>query len=296
MLRSKCAIAISCKDGAYYHDWSLDDEYRTADEVVKEDKEEIFAMYKELQDMEGEEKQEVLQELGCGDVPATPEQYIFLLKPLIDAEQMKAGVFKYKSSAPDIEGQNEDPGVGLNTGTCLRCKKPKGAHIAKGGLTSVNFLDNRIGIEMAQAFATLLKKHPTLKSLCGNNGNETELDMRSKEMGTEGATMLRAEMTNNTALSSLHVGLNNIPGLEMKGLYALAARQDSIKTLCEIPFEQQALVELDVQGKGLGFEGALVVAEYLPHNMILSSLNLSDNYLCAKGASVIADAMKVLPF
>jgi hypothetical protein len=43
--------------------------------------------------------------------------------------------------------------------------------------------------------------------------------MRSKEMGTEGgATMLRAEMTNNTALSSLHVGLNNIPGLEMKGL------------------------------------------------------------------------------
>jgi hypothetical protein len=133
MLRSKCAIAISCKDGAYYHDWSLDDEYRTADEVVKEDKEEIFAMYKELQDMEGEEKQEVLQELGCGDVPATPEQYIFLLKPLIDAEQMKAGVFKYKSSAPDIEGQNEDPGVGLNTGTCLRCKKPKGAHIAKGG-------------------------------------------------------------------------------------------------------------------------------------------------------------------
>jgi hypothetical protein len=46
-----------------------------------------------------------------------------------------------------------------------------------GALLSVNLLKNDIGIDQAQALASILKGHPALKSLCGNKGNATELDM-----------------------------------------------------------------------------------------------------------------------
>ena len=50
--------------------------------------------------------------------------------------------------------------------------------LAKGALASVNILNNNIGAEHAQKLVAILKEHATLKSLCGNKGNETELDMR----------------------------------------------------------------------------------------------------------------------
>jgi hypothetical protein len=48
---------------------------------------------------------------------------------------------------------------------------------------SVNLLQNTIGID--QALASILKEHPTLKSLCGNSGEETELDMSNKQIEAE---------------------------------------------------------------------------------------------------------------
>jgi hypothetical protein len=39
-----------------------------------------------------------------------------------------------------------------------------------GAMLSVNLLQNRIGVDQAKALASILKEHPTLKSLCGNSG------------------------------------------------------------------------------------------------------------------------------
>ena len=50
---------------------------------------------------------------------------------------------------------------------------------------SVSLLNNGISAEQAQNLAVVLKEHTTLKSLCGNMGNEAELDMSGKGMGTE---------------------------------------------------------------------------------------------------------------
>ena len=58
-----------------------------------------------------------------------------------------------------------------------------------GALVSVNLLNNGINAEQAQKFATILKEHATLKSLCGNKGDETELDMSGKKMGADDAIM-----------------------------------------------------------------------------------------------------------
>jgi hypothetical protein len=43
-----------------------------------------------------------------------------------------------------------------------------------------------------------------------------------------------------------------------------------MKLLCEVPIKDKTLTELDVSGKRLGTEGALVVAEYLRDNGALS--------------------------
>ena len=79
-------------------------------------------------------------------------------------------------------------------------------------MVSVNILNNSIGTEQAQNLATVLKEHPTLKSLCGNKGDETELDMSGKNMGADGAIMLAPEIVANGALTSLNVSNNALCG------------------------------------------------------------------------------------
>jgi hypothetical protein len=56
-----------------------------------------------------------------------------------------------------------------------------------------------------------LQKHPTLKSLCGNKGVESELDMSSKmggAGGTGGVIMPAAETIDNGALAKPDVSSN----------------------------------------------------------------------------------------
>jgi hypothetical protein len=74
----------------------------------------------------------------------------------------------------------------------------------------VNLLKNKIGIEQAQALASILKIHPTLKSLCGNKGDEIELDMHGKMSGAGDAVMLAAEIVDNEAMTSLNLASNNL--------------------------------------------------------------------------------------
>jgi hypothetical protein len=101
---------------------------------------------------------------------------------------------------------------------------------------------------------------------------------------------------NNRALTSLHVGNNNIPEKEMGEIIAIAMRMGSMKILCEIPFKDKTLTELDVRGKNLGTEGALVVAEYLDGNRAMTKLDASDNSMFGKkdkaGITAWADALK----
>jgi hypothetical protein len=89
-----------------------------------------------------------------------------------------------------------------------------------GTLSSVNLLQNKISIDQAKALASMLKEHPTLKSLCGNKGDETELDMSGKMHGTCDAIMLVAEIVGNGAITSLNLASN---GLGVEGAEIIAA-------------------------------------------------------------------------
>jgi hypothetical protein len=55
----------------------------------------------------------------------------------------------------------------------------------------------------------MIKEHPTLKSLCGNRGDETELDMSGKMDGAGDAVMLVPDIIDNGALTSLNVSNNS---------------------------------------------------------------------------------------
>jgi hypothetical protein len=98
-----------------------------------------------------------------------------------------------------------------------------------GAILSVNLLENGIPMEQAKALANIFKEHPTLKSLCGNTGDETELDMRGKMTGAADAIMLAPEIAGNGALTSLNLASNDIGGY-------LNATPEGIATLyCAYP-------------------------------------------------------------
>jgi hypothetical protein len=112
----------------------------------------------------------------------------------------------------------------------------------KGALSSMNLLCNCIGIEQAQHLVTLLKEHPTLKSLCGNTGDETELDMSGKKMAAADVTMLRPEIIGNRSLLRLSLADNN---LRAEGCKALAQALKGNSVITELNISNNHLVHYD---------------------------------------------------
>jgi hypothetical protein len=75
-----------------------------------------------------------------------------------------------------------------------------------GVISSLNLLLNNIGIDQAKGLVSILKEHPTLKTLCGNKGNATKLNMSSKMRGAGDAIMLVPDIIDNGAMSELTFG------------------------------------------------------------------------------------------
>ena len=65
------------------------------------------------------------------------------------------------------------------------------------------------------------------------------------------------------ALTSLHLGCNNIPEEQMKTIIAM----DKFDVLCAVPVKElkaNSITELDLSGESLGAEGAIVLFTYIP--------------------------------
>ena len=67
-------------------------------------------------------------------------------------------------------------------------------------ILSVNLRENFIGADQAKVLVNIFNDHPTIKSLCGNKGDETELDMSGKMNGADDAIMLAAEIVGGLGL------------------------------------------------------------------------------------------------
>jgi hypothetical protein len=140
-----------------------------------------------------------------------------------------------------------------------------------GAISSVNLLQNKIGIDQAKALASLLKEHSNLKSLCGNRGDETELDMSGKSMDAGDAIMLAAEIGGNGGISSVNLLKNHIPMEQAKALASILKEHPTLKSLCGNSGEE---TELDMSGKDLGAVDVIMLAPEIAGNRAMSSANL----------------------
>jgi Ran GTPase-activating protein (RanGAP) involved in mRNA processing and transport len=153
-------------------------------------------------------------------------------------------------------------------------------------ISSVNLLKNDIGVEQAGALVMILKEHPTLKSLCGNKGGETELDMSGKMKGAEDAIMLAAEIVDNRALSVLNLADNNLGHVVLPEGWTHDYKADySAKEYNHTDGRKQDLHP----GKP---EGIIALAAVIPGMGALSLLNVASNGLLAEGTKLLADALK----
>jgi hypothetical protein len=161
-------------------------------------------------------------------------------------------------------------------------------HKDNRALTSANLLKNKIGIAQAHTLVSILKKHPTLKSLCGNKGDETELDMSSKMDGAGDVIMLAAEIIDNGAMTSMDISSNNLGQLVPPEGWRSKDNDDQAPWIHTDGRKIQSGMP-----KGSKPEGAIALANAIPNMEALSSLNLADNnvgQLVSEGGWIIDDA------
>jgi Ran GTPase-activating protein (RanGAP) involved in mRNA processing and transport len=149
-------------------------------------------------------------------------------------------------------------------------------------LSSVNLLQNSIGIRQAQALASILKAHPTLKSLCGNIGDETELDMRGKMKGAADAIMLVPEIIDNGAILKLDIS-------------NCLLRTQGTKFLAEALKGNQVMTELNISSNQVYWDdksGVIAVTDAISDMGTLTKFDISKTEIRAEGGKLLAAGLK----
>jgi hypothetical protein len=157
-----------------------------------------------------------------------------------------------------------------------------------GTLLSVNLLKNFVSIVQAQALACMLKEHPTLKSLCGNSGNETELDMSGKMCGAGDAILLASEIAGNGALLLLSLKSNGLLNKESGEVVAGALNVNSILTELDISTNYDEYNSNSQDGAGFAQELAVGLAS----SGAMTKFDISNCSLGAEGVKLVAEALK----
>jgi Ran GTPase-activating protein (RanGAP) involved in mRNA processing and transport len=121
----------------------------------------------------------------------------------------------------------------------------------------------------------------------------TELDLSKNNLNPEAAKILAEGIQDSGSMSNLHIGCNEIPEEQMRVFIAM----DKFDVFCAVPIKKlkaNSITELDLAGKSLGMEGALVLSTYLKADTSgsLSKLDLSKNNLRSEGLSVVSEALK----
>jgi hypothetical protein len=176
-------------------------------------------------------------------------------------------IYEYKHA--DGRKQDDPPAGSKSSGLTALADAIKDM----GVILSVNLLKNSIGVDQAKDLVIILKEHPTLKSLCGNKGNETELDMSRKMGGTEDAIMLAAEVVDNGALTKFDISKNEIRAEAGK---ALAAGLKGNQVITELIIVDNQLVrDADF---AIDMSGIIALADVIPDMGALSTFTFSGDY------------------
>jgi hypothetical protein len=145
-------------------------------------------------------------------------------------------------------------------------------------ISSLNLLLNNIGVDQAKDLVGILKDHPTLKTLCGNSGKETELNMSGKMHGAGDAVMLVPDIIDNRAMTKFDISNN-------------AMNADGCKMICVALQGNNILTQLSIANNSMTWSGrayddmsaVIALCKVLPDMGALTSLNLSSNRLAGIG-------------
>jgi hypothetical protein len=150
-------------------------------------------------------------------------------------------------------------------------------------ILSVNLLKNMIGVDQAKALASILKEHPTLKSLCGNSGEETELDMSGKGMDAGDVIMLVPEIVDNGTISSVNLLKNDISVAQAEDLVSILKEHPTFKSLCGNKGNETAL---DMSGKMTGAADAVMLTAEIIDNRAISQFTFSGDRKHSKPVTI----------
>jgi Ran GTPase-activating protein (RanGAP) involved in mRNA processing and transport len=168
----------------------------------------------------------------------------------------------------------------------------------------LNISNNFIRADGARAMATALSTEGCIlvdldvsnnQITCGEyaGGGDPLADSSYHEDFT-GVLRLLGAVGTSASLRCFHVGCNAIAVSEMDRLMAPSAGTQqgcALEVLCAVPRVRSAsssITDLNVSGKCLGLEGALVLSSYLEvGNSVLSALDVSDNKLVCQSVSWI---------
>jgi len=190
-----------------------------------------------------------------------------------------------------------EKGVGVEGGMVVAGLIP-----VMGALTSINLRGNELGDKGWGAI---------FAAICGNKDSKImSMDVSCENISPACvkliAEALRTSVTGG--LTRVDVRHNNIAGDGAEQLAAAVLGTLKIEMFNEIPIKEMranSITELDLNGKGVGVEGGMVVAGLIPVMGGLTSLDLSNNLLCgvtgtfgggtytAEGITAIAEALRV---
>ncbi|KAL0226069.1 hypothetical protein P9112_013393 [Eukaryota sp. TZLM1-RC] len=141
--------------------------------------------------------------------------------------------------------------------------------LVDGSITELDLRSNNITSEGASALARALESNFTL----------TTLDLRTNNITDEGASALARALESNCTLTELVLRSNNITS---EGASALTRALES----------NSSLTKLYLQLNNFTSEGASALARALERNSTLTTLNLGSNNITSEGAIALARALE----
>jgi Leucine-rich repeat (LRR) protein len=150
-------------------------------------------------------------------------------------------------------------------------------------LTSINVLQNHIGLEGLQTIRQTVEDSDWLRSVCGAAG-ESELDLSGLEMDDQDGDLVSIELSRNESLTSVCLLRSSI---NRHGLEAIQSNS-RFRSVCGVSAGQ---VELHLAHERLELRDARLVSIELGKNLTLTKLDLSGNHFEEAGKAMIGRAL-----
>jgi hypothetical protein len=165
-------------------------------------------------------------------------------------------------------------------------------HKDRGGLSVLSLKENRLATkEGGKALAQALANNSTLKEL-DVSSNVWKERGRDKGDGPGFVQELAVGLIDNGAISSVNVLGNKIGIAQAQVLAAILKEHPALKSLCGHRGDE---TELNMSGKKIGVEGAIILAPEIVDNGVLSVANVMGNKIGKKQLVKLEDIMRFKP-